>query len=53
MQIIGSLYNVIEEWEPEDLVFSTDYWNIIEQGKEDDDATERAFRKKYHTCFLV
>lgn len=50
---MGSFYTVVQEWEPENPVFSQGYCNSIEQYNDEDDAMGRAFRKKYHVCVHI
>lgn len=53
-QILGSsLYRFSQEYEPDDLVVSPDYSNIIERGGEADNDMERSFRKMYNAELLV
>lgn len=51
-KINGSLYNFVEECEPEDLFISPDYLNSIYQREEDNDI-KCAFWKKYNACVPV
>lgn len=40
-QISASLHNLVEDWEHKDLVILLDYWNSIEQDKDEDVSMER------------
>lgn len=50
---IGSLYKVLEEWKPKDLVTVPEYSNNIEQEEEEEHSMECSFRKKYKACVNV
>lgn len=50
---VGLLYKFVEEWERDDVLLSPDCCNSVEKEKDEDDAKERAFRKKYNACVLI
>lgn len=50
MQIIGSLYKYVQEWEPEVLLFSKDCYNSIKTFSDDDHSRKRIFWKMSHAC---